>query len=272
MYKIIASDMDGTFLDGEHRVPPANVEAILKAREKGCLFVPASGRGYASILHSLRDLPAACLDGSYVVSYNGACINRVGDPEPLTSLTMPLEAVRTLFEATKPFDVGCHIYALDGSVWVWRLAPEEVAFIEDVIDYEVIEGDSIDFLRDVPLAKIIFCKVDLPYLHEMADGLAPVAASVNAEVTFSSGRYAEYCPRGVDKGYGVAKLAELLGIDMADVICVGDSLNDLQMIEVAGVGVAAANFTDHIDERAQYVTRATNEDGVIAEVVERFLS
>lgn len=85
MYRIVATDMDETFLGSDHRVPQANVEAILAMRERGVLFVPASGRAYGSIMGSLRDLPAACLDDSYVISYNGGCINRVGESEPIIS-------------------------------------------------------------------------------------------------------------------------------------------------------------------------------------------
>jgi hydroxymethylpyrimidine pyrophosphatase-like HAD family hydrolase len=85
MYRIVATDMDETFLASDHTVPQANIDAILRMRELGVLFVPSSGRAHDSIMESLRDLPPACLEGSYVISYNGGCITRVGDDEPLVS-------------------------------------------------------------------------------------------------------------------------------------------------------------------------------------------
>ncbi|MEE1158940.1 MAG: HAD family hydrolase, partial [Atopobiaceae bacterium] len=85
MYRLVATDMDETFLASDHTIPQANVDAILAMREKGVLFVPASGRAYGSIMSSLRTLPPACLEDSYVISYNGGCINRVGEDEPLIS-------------------------------------------------------------------------------------------------------------------------------------------------------------------------------------------
>ena len=44
MYRLVASDMDETFLDSGHEVPETNIEAIRELRKLGCLFVPASGR------------------------------------------------------------------------------------------------------------------------------------------------------------------------------------------------------------------------------------
>ena len=89
--------------------------------------------------------------------------------------------------------------------------------------------------------------------------------------TYSSGRYLECLPMGVDKGRGLRALARILGVDMAETIAVGDSLNDLPMIEAAGMGVAVSNATDGIDGLAGYAARSSCDDGVLAEVVEKFI-
>ena len=85
MYKLIASDMDETFLDGHHQIPPANLPALKRLRELGVLFVPSSGRGYLSIMDNFEDIDPALMEGTYVISYNGGSINRFGDPEPIFS-------------------------------------------------------------------------------------------------------------------------------------------------------------------------------------------
>ena len=98
MYKLVASDMDETFLTHDHSIPRANVEAIRRMRELGVLFVPASGRPYSSILESFSSAPADLLDGSYVISYNGGTINRVGESHPLEAHSLPFDVARDLFE------------------------------------------------------------------------------------------------------------------------------------------------------------------------------
>ena len=101
MYRLVASDMDETFLAHDHSIPKANVDAIRRMRELGVLFVPASGRSYASVVESFSSAPADLLDGTYVISFNGGTINRVGDPCPIESSSLP-ETVRDLFGRARP--------------------------------------------------------------------------------------------------------------------------------------------------------------------------
>lgn len=271
MYRIVASDMDETFLARDGSVPPANVAAIRRLRELGCLFVPASGRPYPSIMYSLRDIPAELMEGSYVISYNGGCVNRYGEDAYLSATAMDFTKVEALFEYARGLDVGVHVYELSGKVWGARLPQAEWDYIGTRMDITPLKGDDIAFLRDVPLAKILYVRPDdLPYLHQLADAM-PEDLLRGVDVTFSSGRYLEFVPAGVSKGAGLASLAELLGVDMHDTIGCGDALNDLPMLEAAGVGVAASNATDGLPERADYTTRASCDEGILPEVVARFV-
>lgn len=268
MYKLVASDMDETFLAHDHSIPRANVEAIRRMRELGVLFVPASGRPYSSILESFSSAPADLLDGSYVISYNGGTINRVGESHPLEAHSLPFDVARDLFERGRAFDVGVHIYQSDGTVWAANLPEDDRRYLDGYMGYREFDGASIDFLRDVPLAKILFVRHDLVFLHQMAEQIGEVPGTA---FTYSSGRYLECLPMGVDKGRGLRALARILGVDMAETIAVGDSLNDLPMIEAAGMGVAVSNATDGIDDLAGYAARSSCDDGVLAEVVEKFI-
>lgn len=271
MYRIVASDMDETFLARDGSIPPGNIKAIQRLRELGCLFVPASGRPYPSIMYSLRDIPASLMEGSYVISYNGGCINRYGDDAYLSATAMDFGKVEALFRYAHGLDVGVHVYELSGKVWGARLPQAEWDYIGTRMEITPLDGDDIEFLRDVPLAKILYVKPDgLPYLHQLAN-VMPSELLDGVDLTFSSGRYLEFVPAGVSKAAGLASLAALLDVDMAETIGCGDALNDLPMIEAAGVGVAAANATDGLPEKADYTTVATCDDGILPEVVERFV-
>ena len=271
MYRIVATDMDETFLAADHSVPQANVDAILAMRECGVLFVPASGRAYGSIMSSLRDLPAECLEGSYVISYNGGCINRVGQDEPLLSHRISFETVKRLFDfAVDAGEIGMHIYTVDGYVWGWNLTDSEQGYLAGHMDIEIFEGDSIEFLRDVPLAKCLYVYEDLDLLHELALAMDP-ALTEGLSTTFSSGRYYEFNPTGVDKGAGLRALAEMLDVPLEQTIACGDSANDIAMLEAAGVGVVVSNASSDAVAVADYVAKSSCSDGVFAEVYERFI-
>lgn len=57
------------------------------------------------------------------------------------------------------------------------------------------------------------------------------------DVSYSSNRYIEFNHQGVNKGQGLKKLADILGVDIKETIVIGDNFNDLSMIKVAGLGV-----------------------------------
>lgn len=271
MYRIVATDMDETFLSADHSIPQANVDAILRMRELGVLFVPASGRAYGSIMGSLRDLPPACLEGSYVISYNGGCINRVGEDEPILSHRMPFETVKRLFDyAVYAGDIGMHIYTQAGDVWGWNLTDSELDYLRGHMDIQVFEGESIEFLREVPLAKCLYVYEDLDLLHELSLAMDPELTE-GLSTTFSSGRYYEFNPAGVDKGAGLRALAELLDVPLEQTIACGDSANDMAMLEAAGVGVVVSNASPDAVAVADYQARASCSDGVFAEVLREFI-
>ncbi|MGI6230886.1 MAG: Cof-type HAD-IIB family hydrolase [Tractidigestivibacter sp.] len=271
MFRIVASDMDQTLLDHSHKVPQANIDAIRKMRELGCLFVPASGRSYVSVMESLESVPFELLDGSYLISYNGGCVNRIGDEEPLVKNSLPFDRVAQLFAYGLTQPVSMHVYELAGKVWTWALQPLEERYLNGHMAYEPLKTPSIEFLRDVPLAKILYCIPNGSEKLRAIDSSMPSEIKQGCDVTFSSGRYLEFVPEGVNKGSGLRTLAKLLGIDMTDTIACGDAANDESMVRAAGVGVAVANAVDGLGERADYFAHSTCDDGILAEVVEKFV-
>ena len=94
----------------------------------------------------------------------------------------------------------------------------------------------------------------------------------NPDINVVCGGYnnLEFTAAGVDKGMGLKKLAELLSIPMESTMAIGDTENDLAIIEAAGIGVAMGNATDAVKARADYVTTTNTKDGVAA-AIEHFI-
>ena len=72
----------------------------------------------------------------------------------------------------------------------------------------------------------------------------------------------EMVPKGHTKATGIGKMCEALGIDRTDTYAVGDSVNDLSMLEYAGVGISMGNGSPEAKAAADYVTTDLNEDGI----------
>lgn len=274
MYKLVATDMDETFLDHDHQIPEANIRAMQRMKELGVLFVPSSGRWYSSIMDNFAHLDPALLEGSYVISYNGGFINRVGDPNPLTSCGIGRACAEELYALGRELGKCMHVNVADGHVFVCDAPEAERTYLEKisgVTHFSSAEHTDLSFLDSRDIVKLIFMDPDFEGLQQLGRELEPMAQRLGVEITFSSKRYLEFMPAGIDKGYGLKKLAEMLGIPMDQVIGVGDSANDLAMIKAAGLGVGVANVTDDVRPYCDIVLESTGDDGAFEELVEKNL-
>ena len=274
MYKLVATDMDETFLDHDHQIPEANIRAMQRMKELGVLFVPSSGRWCSSIMDNFAHLDPALLEGSYVISYNGGFINRVGDPNPLTSCGIGRACAEELYALGRELGKCMHVNVADGHVFVCDAPEAERTYLEKisgVTHFSSAEHTDLSFLDSRDIVKLIFMDPDFEGLQQLGRELEPMAQRLGVEITFSSKRYLEFMPAGIDKGYGLKKLAEMLGIPMDQVIGVGDSANDLAMIKAAGLGVGVANVTDDVRPYCDIVLESTGDDGAFEELVEKYL-
>ena len=266
--------MDETFLDHDHQIPEANIRAMQRMKELGVLFVPSSGRWYSSIMDNFAHLDPALLEGSYVISYNGGFINRVGDPNPLTSCGIGRACAEELYALGRELGKCMHVNVADGHVFVCDAPEAERTYLEKisgVTHFSSAEHTDLSFLDSRDIVKLIFMDPDFEGLQQLGRELEPMAQRLGVEITFSSKRYLEFMPAGIDKGYGLKKLAEMLGIPMDQVIGVGDSANDLAMIKAAGLGVGVANVTDDVRPYCDIVLESTGDDGAFEELVEKYL-
>lgn len=273
MYRLIASDMDETFLGRGHRMPPENLEAMARLRELGVLFVPCSGRPYPSIRSNFDSIDPQLLADGYVISFNGCCIHRVGDPDPLISIPLDRAMAETLYRNAREKRIPLHVYPVGGTIYIQDIPQEELDRIRDVagmtpVDHDV---DIMELIGDEPIAKILYMDPDLARVKRIAAETMPLLDPDKVSVTYSSNRYAEFVPAHTSKGTGLAHLAAHLGIDIAETIGMGDSANDLGMIYAAGMGVAVANATSDVKDAAGLVLESTCEDGALAEVVRRLV-
>lgn len=269
-YKLIASDMDETLLNDEHEICQRNIDFIKKAKELGVKFVPATGRGYASIQRDLKILGLCDELGEYVISFNGGALSENKDNRLLDFQGLSFEKMKEIFEFGLKCDVCLHVYTKD-KLYVFNLSESEAQRIKNQkVECEIMRDNTVDFLKDTPISKILYQNIDVPYLMSLEPLMKDIVEGECA-VSYSSNRYMEFNKLGVDKGQGLIHLADLLGIDIKDTIAVGDNYNDMAMLKVAGLSVAAGNAVDDVKAMCDYVCEADNNEGVIAEIVERFI-
>lgn len=269
-YKLIASDMDETLLNDHHKICQRNIDLIMEAKKKGIKFVPATGRGFMSIQHDLKILGLYDELGEYVISFNGGALTENKDNHLMYFEGLSFEKTKEIFEYGLQCDVCQHVYTKD-KLYVFNLSESEAERIKNQkVECEIMTNNSIDFLKDEPISKILYQNTNVPYLMSLEPKMKHIWEG-ECTVSYSSNRYMEFNKIGVDKGNGLKKLAEILGIDIEETIAVGDNYNDMPMLEVAGLSVAAANAVDDVKKACDITTQADNNEGVIAEIIERFI-
>ena len=270
-YKLIACDLDETLLNDEHLVGAKNVAAIKRAREEyGVKFVPATGRGFMQIQPELKELQLYDLEGEYVISFNGGALTENKNNRIIEFKGLEFSKMKEIFEAGLNFDVCIHVYTPD-NLYVFNLSESERQRIKNQkLEAVYPEVNSVDFLKDTPISKILYQNVDVPYLMSLEEGLKPITDG-HCAVSYSSNRYMEFNALGVDKGQGLIDLANKLGIAIEETIAVGDNYNDMAILKVACLSVAPNTAVDDVKAACDYTTNANNNEGVVAELIEKFI-
>jgi hydroxymethylpyrimidine pyrophosphatase-like HAD family hydrolase len=174
---------------------------------------------------------------------------------------MSAAAVATTVRAVEPFDIALCAY----SPTEWY-----VTAINDLVELEIGRSntrpqvaESLIKLPTGPTIKLMAIghPRDPSDLAVVAKRLALEAAgSVDSFYTYPE--YLEIMPRGASKGEACREIRERLGVDVADVMAIGDGTNDVPMFDEARVRVAVANASPALAERADYIAPSNDEDGV----------
>lgn len=268
MYKLIACDLDETLYGNDRTIPARNVEAIKRASELGVKFVPATGRGYNSVRETLVDLGLLDKEGEYVISYNGGAITENKGNRLLHFQGLPFEEAEELYRRGLNYDVCIHVYTRE-MVYAYNITQEEIARLSKRMQVTEVFDRDLQFLAGQDIAKVLYENRDFDYLKKIEEELKDITG--NMDVSFSSNRYIEFNSKGVTKGAGLRFVAEMLGIKREETIAIGDNFNDLSMIQEAGLGVGVQNTIQGMRQYCDYITEATNDEGGVGEVIEKFI-
>ena len=264
MYRIIACDLDETLLCTDRTVSQKNIEAITAARKAGVRFVPATGRGFASVQRTLKELGLWNEEGEYVISFNGGAITENRENRLLSVSGMDFARAEELYRRGMTYDVCVHVYTID-TVYIHNINQGEIDFLNQRMAYKDFPDEDLSALQGQTILKVLYQNTDYNYLRQIQQELLDTTRQL--DVSFSSNRYIEFNQQGVNKGAGLRKLAELLGVDIKDTIAIGDNWNDFPMIREAGLGIGVANTIADMKAECDHITRATCDEDAIAEVI-----
>lgn len=268
---MIGLDLDGTLLTEKKEILPCTMEILIKMIQKGIHVVIASGRPVSGIPRAAQEIPGI----RYALTSNGARIEDLVTGEILYSDLISREKALKVLKIFMDYHTMPEIYK-DGQGYICK---DQIAHLSEfhknpyMITYVKETRKRVDDLWEV--AKQCTNGMDKVQAmfsdqEERLQARERIEAIPGVKPVTSLGNNIEVNKSSVNKGTGLLKLAEILGIRQEEIMAFGDSDNDLEMIKMAGLGVAMQNAIPEVKEVADYVTQSNEEDG-IAKAIERFV-
>ncbi|MFM9874028.1 MAG: HAD family hydrolase [Fimbriimonadaceae bacterium] len=251
--RLVACDMDGTFLTSERQPHPENIRAVQELVSTGVIFCLASGRGISTMrpLLDLLDLngPIVSSNGAHVISPSG----------------------KIVFDSLLEQSVVHHIveYAYKRNVHVNRYYGDTITFSQpgDLADLYINrtgctpEFLSLNQIKELPATKILFIGPHEEIsLH--ANHFTTHSGLNGTSIVRSEPDYLEFLPAGITKGVGLQKLAEHLNLGPHECAAIGDWHNDREMLEWVGFPASVSNAAPEILAISKQVFSNNDQAGV----------
>ncbi len=273
MIKLIAFDLDGTFLADDKSIPEINMEALNRAAESGIVIVPSTGRGLEAIPEPIRMLPFI----RYCILANGAHVYDRVMKTTVYKDEIRLSRALEILAFLSPYDVKFDAF-VDGAAYMGEdnyetldgYTANEISLkmirgnrhpVKDLAAYLTARGENVQkvtaHFKDLELRKNIIKEM----ARRFPDTVVTTSLATNMEVNHLT----------ANKGNALQALCELCQIDMEERAAFGDGNNDIEMLQKAGHGFAMINAPEEIIRTAAYVTEDNNNEGGVGREILRLL-
>ena len=285
MIKLIASDMDGTLLNSDHKIPKENIELIKFAQKNGIQFVVATGRAYYEALPALNDENIKC----DVISFNGGIIyDKNGNIINITP--MKLKDLYYTIEILKSLEISYQLYTKN-TIYTNSIETDITAYIdlirangeepnEQHLRQEARNRLALGHITEVnnielylnqennPAIKVIGISNDLEKLKHATELLS---GNDNISVTSSGANNVEIMDKKATKGEALKIVADIHDINLRNAIAIGDNLNDQAMLDIVEYSIAMKNGNKDLQKTSKFITEKTNSEGGVADSVMKLL-
>lgn len=268
MYKLIASDLDGTLVTDDKNLTDRTIEDVKKALKKNIKIMISSARAFYRLERYIDELDLM-REGQYTICFNGAMIIENITGKVLYSKNLDKHEVNGLISLGKQLNIPIMLYSK--SAHRAEAIPEVIQKNKNSkgMNLEIKNFNEIDFDKEENyIYKIVF--MDKPEKIIEIRKKLPKEIIDKYEVTSSVPEYIEFVKKGIKKSEAIKFIMDKCKIKQEEVIAIGDGENDVEMLRFAGLGVAMDNADNYVKENADYITTSNNDDGV-GKVIERFI-
>lgn len=229
MYKIAASDLDGTLLTSEHKITPFTKQVLTQLHQQGTDFIFATGRHHVDVAHMREQLGIP----AFMITSNGARVHNC-ENEIIFKQNIAPEVIKGMIEMLQnDQEIQIHLYRNDD----WLVSREDAnnPCQQAHFSYQLFDLNNPP-LEDI--AKIFITREDQN--HEklvLWENKIKAKFAGQTNITFSSPNCLEVMDAGVSKGHALDAIAKMKGYQLKDCIAFGDGMNDFEMLSMAGKGL-----------------------------------
>ncbi len=264
MFKIIASDLDGTLLNSNQQISDYTVNTLKEAYDKGIDFIVCTGRMYDSMSFLLPKLTFC----RYAITSMGAEVYDNFEKKLIYERPMEEKHVLEIAEYALKNNIHMNLY-VENVLYTNSLDKYSEKYYKDTTSMaKLVEGDVLEFLKGKKLSKLVFIgePEDMPqhfeYFEKKLGGQLNICASFR--------HYVEFSHIDAQKDITLNKFIESLGYKRDELIVFGDSGNDISMLKNTGFSVCVGNGWDEAKKESNLICESNDNDGV-AKTVERLI-
>ena len=255
---LVAVDMDGTLLHNDKSISDYTINVLRKIVEKGILLVPASGRPLngmkAAVLNNVKGI-------KYAICSNGAMLMDVQKEKSISETGIPIEKALEALTYLEQFPVAVYVHTDRGTFraegWEKRGLSEKYPYIR------FSEGNVKNLREFLRTSRVNVMKMGAYILTDnLAQKLLEKGSPIPGIAFLRSGDgIIELNSTNASKGNALCILCEKLGIQLENVLAIGDNENDISMLQAAGISAAMENAEDDVKQAAKFVAGNNEEDG-----------
>lgn len=290
MYKLVAVDLDGTLINSYGEITEHTKEVIQKVQQKGVKFILASGRP----MDSVKTLSKELKTDKYFIAGNGAVIYDLENNEIIYEKYIPKQKLIQIAKVCEENNIFYNIYT-ETSVITQNLKYNVLYYFKENQKKEpdkqtniIVVDNILEFIKnseELKCLKITVCDENKYVFNSIIKKLRNIQNIEVLEVLHMSKKiikqgtqeipieyfFTEISCSNVDKWQAIKYLLSILDINPEEVITIGDNINDMMMIQNAGIGVCMGQGSEMIKSVADMVTENNEEEGVAKALKKIFL-
>lgn len=257
-YKLIVLDVDGTMLNSNRELTKRTAQTLRKVQQMGIRVALASGRPTYGILPLAQAIDLGVYDG-HIISYNGAQVMEAKTGQIIFERRIDPQMVPYLEK--KAAKMGLTMAYYDGNEVVSTdITNPHIVDEAEMNGMTLRQDDVLSLSMDDWPAEVMLVSDDEEALSSLEQHMQRHLNGV-MDTIHSNPYYLEIVGYQVGKSYAMSALVQKMGIGLDEVLAIGDGEADINMIQMAGTGVAMANATEGVRRCADFTTLSNDQDG-----------